>query len=679
MWPFVGEANLNSQSVQHPFTLCQKILDELSEEQHIAASSPALSSLVLAGAGTGKTRTLIGRLAHLHQSTKLQKNSVLMLAFARKAAAEMRERIDLLLPMVDKSAHVSTFHSLGLEIVTEVRGVRPTLSELSESKALERFIRHAFFQSCAKNADYLSTYFKWLSFSTCTEFNPAVFRSLNDEYVKNQAELVCANLLYELRVDYLYRAHYAKPHRWKKYRAYQPSFYLPQHNIYLEIYDAAEHALSKEQVEYRQNALSIHAQHKTRCIELFLDSDLEAFYQRGYELFSAFQSTKRNQSTRFRCGRSAYHYELFVEQLCRWLPLFKHELVWPDLEKILGAEGKLLNRLLGPIWTLYQDDLNKSSSIDFEQMITLATEYVLSGQFQVPWDEVMIDEFQDISFQRAALIQAIRQQRPTIRLFCVGDDWQAIYRFAGSDLRFTVEFEQFFGDVRRYALSQTFRFGEVLSEESSRFVLANSRQSRKSLQGYQGHKNPLILCPLEQIKSKNILSCLLEVIQHDAQDGASSCNAKRRVSVLILSRFQHFLLSPRKFSAYAQRYPFIELLQGTVHSVKGNEADYVVLLEMNRGEFGFPSEKQSDKLIESFLPMAEEFPFAEERRLFYVALTRARRQVYLCYAESTKSTFIEELKNSHTVQYLSQLIKEQKLADREKRNLWARLNFFKFR
>ena len=100
---------------------------------------------------------------------------------------------------------------------------------------------------------------------------------------------------------------------------------------------------------------------------------------------------------------------------------------------------------------------------------------------------------------------------------------------------------------------------------------------------------------------------------------------------------------------------------------------------MNRGEFGFPSEKQSDKLIESFLPMAEEFPFAEERRLFYVALTRARRQVYLCYAESTKSTFIEELKNSHTVQYLSQLIKEQKLADREKRNLWGRLNIFKFR
>lgn len=77
--------------------------------------------------------------------------------------------------------------------------------------------------------------------------------------------------------------------------------------------------------------------------------------------------------------------------------------------------------------------------------------------------------------------------------------------------------------------------------------------------------------------------------------------------------------------------------------------------------------------------MAEEFPFAEERRLFYVALTRARRQVYLCYAESTKSTFIEELKNSHTVQYLSQLIKEQKLADREKRNLWGRLNIFKFR
>ena len=100
---------------------------------------------------------------------------------------------------------------------------------------------------------------------------------------------------------------------------------------------------------------------------------------------------------------------------------------------------------------------------------------------------------------------------------------------------------------------------------------------------------------------------------------------------------------------------------------------------MNRGEFGFPSEKLSDKLVESFLPMAEDFPFAEERRLFYVALTRAKRQIYLSYSEAQQSSFIDELKEGYTIQYLNDLVQKQQLASPPKRKFWARLKFFKFR
>lgn len=674
----VSKTDSDSPTIKSTFKLSQVIIEGLSEEQYVAASSTALSSLVLAGAGTGKTRTLIGRLAYLFQQEESQTSNILMLAFARKAAVEMRERIDDLLPMISEGVQVNTFHSLGLYIVAKVKGNVPQLTELSEAGAMEHFIRHGFFELCAKDANYLTAYYKWLSIASITPSNNQLFRSLHDEYVDNRAELICANLLYQFRVDYLYKTHYAKPHTWERYKSYQPGFYLPAQDIYLEVYDVSAASLSEQQVERRQKSSDIHAAHKTKCIELFLDGDLEHFYQQIYALLSDFSSRKSTKSKHISLGRSAYHYESLVEQLVRWLPLFKYELSWPDLESSLGLEGKLLSALLEPLWRLYQKQLERSGSIDFEKMIILATEYIRSGKFQIPWDEVMIDEFQDISHHRAALIQAMREQRPTIRLFCVGDDWQAIYRFAGSDLRFTTEFELFFGEVQRYTLSQSFRFGETLSKESSRFVLANSRQSRKFLHGYQGHKNPLILCPLGQHKRRNWLVSILEVIQRDAESGTGS-SLQERVSVLILSRFHHFLLSPRELSAYAQSFSKLELLQGTVHSVKGNEADYVLLLEMNRGEFGFPSEKFSDKLVESFLPMAEDFPFAEERRLFYVALTRAKRQIYLSYSEAQQSSFIDELKEGYTIQYLNDLVQKQQLASPPKRKFWARLKFFKFR
>lgn len=678
----VSNVDLSLKAIDCSQESAQEIIDELSEEQFAAVSSEALSTLVLAGAGTGKTRTLIGRLAYLKQQVDSQPVNILMLAFARKAATEMRERIDHLLPMVSETVHVSTFHSLGLLIVAKVKGTLPQLTELSETGVMERFVRQCFVGLCASEADYLALYYKWLSLSTMTERSAALsdefLRSLNDEYVKNRAELVCANLLYQLRIDYFYKAHYHKAHQWSRYKSYQPCFYLPLQDIYLEVYDCAHSALSEEQLQQRQKTLSIHEQCQTRCIELFLDNGVESFYQQLYELFGGFQGLKKTRSKRLRLGRSAYHYELLVEQLCRWLPLSMYEIQWPDLEPILGLEGRLLNALLEPIWQLYKEHLSRSDRINYEQMIVLATEYIRSGQFKVPWDEVMIDEFQDISSHRAGLIQAMRQQRPAIRLFCVGDDWQAIYRFAGSDLRFTTEFERFFGEVKRYALSHTFRFGEVLSEESSRFVLANRQQSKKSLYGHQGHANPLILCPLESIRNKNWLVSILEAIQQDTRLCAGATQ-QERVTVLILSRFHHFLLRPRELRAYSQRFSDLEFLQGTVHSVKGNEADYVLLLEMNCGEFGFPSEKVSDKLVESFLPMTEEFPFAEERRLFYVALTRARRQVYLCYSEVIKSVFIDELAKEHRIQYLSELQQELKQVVAPKRKPWTRLNYFKFR
>lgn len=661
-----------------------EVVNALSKEQFAAATSEAPSSLVLAGAGTGKTRTLIGRLGYLYSVGYFKEATVLMLAFAKKAALEMEERIAYLLPALTEDVTVSTFHSLGLHIVSKVTGVMPKLTELSEGDALSRFIRQGFFELCARDPDYLKAYFKWINLSTLDNLATQSLRTLNDEYVHHHSELICANTLYQLNIDYFYQALYAYPHDWDKYQCYRPGFYLVTEDCYVEVYELAEEALSAAQIAYRQRAKAIHAQHGTKLIELFAgDFDsAAAFYEHCLSQLSRLKNTTRHRRRHptkvLRLGRSAYHYEHLVTQLCRWLPLFKHQLCWRDLSQSSLNDGHLLNQLLQPLWQRYQAHLAESGSIDFEKMIILATEYVRSGAFKVPWGEVMIDEFQDISAERAALIQAMQAQKPTLRLFCVGDDWQAIYRFAGSNLRFTTSFEQFFGEVQRYALSRTFRFGERLSQESSRFVLQNPLQSRKALYGEAGHRQPLVLCSTAQINAASLMPTILALIQRDAAESLKH-RAEASCSVLILSRFHHFLPRPGMMQAWSEQFPQLELWQGTVHGVKGNEADYVVLLEMNQGEFGFPAEKQSDELIEYYLPTAEDFPYAEERRLFYVALTRARQQVYLLYDDDDASIFIEELKREYPILYLKDLLQASGLCKKPKKFALPGLKFFKLR
>ena len=248
---------------------------------------------------------------------------------------------------------------------------------------------------------------------------------------------------------------------------------------------------------------------------------------------------------------------------------------------------------------------------------------------------ILVDEFQDISPGRARLLQALLDRSPGAQLFAVGDDWQAIYRFGGSDIAVMREFGDRFGDFERVDLETTFRCSERIAAVATDFVLRNPAQIRKTVRATRKSDGPAVHVGLPGDDGLSLLKEALDRIAEDAgrHDGTSE--------VLLLGRYRH--LQPLNLGSLAKQYPGLRFTYMTVHRAKGLEADYAVVLGLCAGKFGFPVEIADDPLLDLVMAAPEGHPNAEERRLLYVALTRARRQVFLLAEGGSPSTFVTEL------------------------------------
>ena len=263
-------------------------------------------------------------------------------------------------------------------------------------------------------------------------------------------------------------------------------------------------------------------------------------------------------------------------------------------------------------------------------MIGRAIEYVEAGRYQSPYRHLLVDEFQDISASRARLVKALLAQNPDNSLFCVGDDWQSIYRFAGSDVTLTKEFEAHFGYTATSVLDKTFRFNNKIGAVASRFVMQNSTQIAKKIQSHN----------IVEHAAVSLIKTPQDLVGLNAALSVITVKTDVNTSVLILARFN---FRKPDLSALTRQYPKLKLQFMTVHASKGKEADYVIVLGLEKGKQGFPSEKATHPLLDMLLPKAEAFAHAEERRLFYVALTRAKQHVYLVSDANKASDFVREL------------------------------------
>lgn len=635
----------------------------LTYEQRRAVVVDEDRNLVVAAAGSGKTSVIVAKAGWLIKRGYRRPSEILLLAYAKDAQQEMEGRLKRRLNETQADGlTVKTFHSLGLSIIGEMEGTRPSLAKVADdSKALAALLKSitvellndpvfsktmiAWFQTFF--APYKSI-FDFVNYGQYWRYvRQYEIRSLKGDLVKSYEECEIANFLYLNGIPYEYECAYEYETATNERRQYQPDFYLTDAKIYIEHFALSasgktppfiNEAEYKSSIEWKRE---IHKKYKTKLIETYshekasgvlleqLASKLEAHGVTFAPVSSDSMFSALEQQGRV---------DPFTSLVSTFLQHFKgNQYSLADIEdRAIKSPDRQRARafveVFGAIYGRYQAWLQDLRQIDFHDMISIATNHVESDQYKNRYGYILVDEFQDISLGRARLLKALLKKSSENQLFAVGDDWQAIYRFAGSDIAIMRDFQNEFGASERIDLTTTFRCVDKISGAASQFVLQNPAQIQKSVNSVSSGAEPRIHIGLPDDDDADLLRLALDRIA--AKAGAAK-------SVLLLGRYRH--LEPDNLAQLSRLYPGLRIKYKTAHGSKGLEADYVVVLGLCAGRLGFPAEIVDDPLLDLVLAAPEAHPNAEERRLFYVALTRAREEVYLLAEGGPPSRFINEL------------------------------------
>jgi DNA helicase-4 len=290
--------------------------------------------------------------------------------------------------------------------------------------------------------------------------------------------------------------------------------------------------------------------------------------------------------------------------------------------------------IFSAIYSDYEEQLHQNNLIDFNDMINQATEMVHQNKHSSKFKYILVDEFQDTTQSQYRLLKSLLTQN-NARLFCVGDDWQSINRFAGGDLSVMTEFESNFGSSERNLIQETHRFCDKLCVFSTKFILANPNQIKKTITSKQKQSSPAVT-----IISERTETALENIVSQIDQ------NPEKKTNVLIMNRYKE-IGKPSNLEALSKNNPNISIEYSTVHRAKGLTVDYAIVVGLKGGIMGFPCQIEDDPLLNLVHACHEYFPHAEERRLFYVALTRAKKHVYLVVDDpSYVSQFVTEIQDN---------------------------------
>lgn len=651
----------------------------LDKQQRRSIVSEEENCLVVSSAGSGKTSSIVGKVKYLTEIKKINPQNILLISYTNKAAAELTERMGI------AGLRGYTFHKLALDIIGQTTGQKPSIYENTDAlfvKIYHELLNDKKFKKSVIEyfIDYQTPEKEWekrknerrQQLSEQKEVRlKATFPDMDGKtvYVRSKQEQKICFALSSLSVKFRYEEPYEHPLVDEMHSQYKPDFsiYFEQggetKRIYLEHFGVDEHGLvpiwfakdrgityEEANQKYNDGITWKKAAHEKFGTKLLTTSSADFHYSDIREKLKTLLE-KADVSIQEKTDAELYdmvlppnskHEKAFIRLVVTFVTLIKSSCKSVDevlrQTKNAGDERStfIIKNIFQPVYKRYIEELANINQIDFTDAILQATDICRSSH-PVKYDYIIVDEFQDISVDRYNFLKVLREGNPPAKLYCVGDDWQSIYRFSGSDMALFNQFSDYFGQTEINKIETTYRFGEPLVSLSSQFIQRNEAQIKKNIHPFNPQvKTELQFCDYERRDYCNVIGQLVASIPLDK-------------SVFLLGRYSfddYYLSFMYKFVKEGNRFFYIigdrkiEFL--TVHKSKGLEADYVIILQCNKDTYGFPSLVSDDPVLNYVLTKSDQYPYGEERRLFYVAITRAKVKTYILYDRRFPSVFVDE-------------------------------------
>lgn len=651
----------------------------LDKQQRRSIVSEEENCLVVSSAGSGKTSSIVGKVKYLTEIKKINPQNILLISYTNKAAAELTERMGI------AGLRGYTFHKLALDIIGQTTGQKPSIYENTDAlfvKIYHELLNDKKFKKSVIEyfIDYQTPEKEWekrknerrQQLSEQKEVRlKATFPDMDGKtvYVRSEQEQKICFALSSLSVKFRYEEPYEHPLVDEMHSQYKPDFsiYFEQggetKRIYLEHFGVDEHGLvpiwfakdrgityEEANQKYNDGITWKKAAHEKFSTKLLTTSSADFHYSDIREKLKTLLE-KADVSIQEKTDAELYdmvlppnskHEKAFIRLVVTFVTLIKSSCKSVDevlrQTKNAGDERStfIIKNIFQPVYKRYIEELANINQIDFTDAILQATDICRSSH-PVKYDYIIVDEFQDISVDRYNFLKVLREGNPPPKLYCVGDDWQSIYRFSGSDMALFNQFPEYFGATEINKIETTYRFGEPLVSLSSYFIQRNKAQIQKDIHSFDS-----------EMKTE------LEFYSYDRRD---YCNMIGQLVASIPSDKSIFLLGRYSFDDYYLSFMYQSIKEGnrffyviggrkieflTIHKSKGLEADYVILLQCNKDTYGFPSLVSDDPVLNYVLTKSDQFPYGEERRLFYVAITRAKMKTLVLYDKRFPSVFVDE-------------------------------------
>lgn len=672
----------------------------LDEQQRKAILLDAKNILVIAGAGSGKTTTMVAKAIYLIEKENYKQEDIVIISFTKKVKEEIKKLLHEKFGY--REVNVTTFHALGLKIINSSGyNFKKIVEEGGQFFILKNYITDVLFKDKEKFNFLLETfgkyfYFddKWKDFSSFNDYLDYLYKSkmnnskmdiaeynrtqtskrreykksINGEYLRSKEEVDIANFLYINGIHYEYEK------RFDKVENYYPDFFIEQleKTNYIEHFGVDENGHNdmhtKDELKSYLRTMKTKQQFFNEDFNRNLFIVTYSKYNNGSTYLKELDNelkirryhlNKRTEEEIYErlkeTSRDGYVIKFIEKVLIPFISLYKQQgYTASDFDLLIENEGKILeNQLLvvKDFFIYYQKFLEEKRLIDFEDM--LHKSYYLMSKInetilKVDYKYLIIDEYQDISDSRLNLVKKMSELFDA-KVMAVGDDWQTIFGYSGSRIDLFKNFEREMENAESVAIEKTYRNSQELIEIAGDFIQKNTDQIEKTLTSSKHLQNPVELIVYDD-SDKELLNSnrsfatekiLDEIVEMDSNSQILFMGRYKK-DIWKISNDERFKVYQKKVVSKKHRNLDIDFL--TIHQAKGCGYDYCILLDLNDNTYGFPSKIEDLPIIKIIKPkIAEPIDYPEERRLFYVALTRTKNKIYILVPRSKASSFAYEI------------------------------------